>query len=62
MSRNVRNFIIWHVRPTKIQISLDIRAVWSVFVVPFVIKNAHKEYSDQTARLRRGLVGAVSTY
>ena len=33
VSRNVRKRTFWHVRPTKTQISLRIRAVWSVFVV-----------------------------
>ena len=33
MSRNERKRTSWHVRPTKTQISLRIRAVWSVFLV-----------------------------
>ena len=31
--RNMRKRTFWHVRPTKTQISLRIRAVWSVFIV-----------------------------
>ena len=33
MDRNVRKRTFWHVRPTKTQNSMRIRAVWSVFFV-----------------------------
>ena len=32
-SQNGRKRTFWHVRPTKTQITLRIRAVWSVFIV-----------------------------
>ena len=60
MNRNVRNRTYWPVRPTKSQISLRIRAVWSEsspsawsnFTI-LAIQNAPSEDSDQTAQMRR---------
>ena len=50
----------WTMRPTKTQISLRARAVWSESslsawrnVAPLAIQNAPGEDSDQTARMRR---------
>ena len=63
MNRNVRKRTFWYVRPTKTQISLRIRAVWSESslsawrnFVFLAIQNALSEDSDQTARMRR-LIG-----
>ena len=51
---------LWHVRPTKTQISLRIRAVWFESSLSawknfasFAIQNVPSEDSDQTARIRR---------
>ena len=58
--RDVKNRTFWHVRPTKTQISLRIRAVWSDSLlsalrnfVSLAIQNAPNEDSDQPARMRR---------
>ena len=58
--RNVRKRTFWHVRPTKTQISLRIRTVWSESSLSvwrnfayLAIQNAPSEDSDQTARMRR---------
>ena len=58
--RNIRKCIFGHVRPTKIQISLRIRAVWSESSLRAVwiakdAKSLHadNEDSDQTVRMRR---------
>ena len=60
MSLPVRKRTFWHVRPTKTQISLRIRAVWSQSTLlawrnfaSLAIQNALSEDSDQTARMRR---------
>ena len=60
MSRNVRQCTLEHVRQTKTQISLCIRAVWSESLLPalrnsasLAIQNAPSEDSDQTARMLR---------
>ena len=59
-SLNVRNRTFWHVCPTKTQISLRIRAVWSESSlstwrnsVSLDIKNVPSQDYDQTARTRR---------
>ena len=55
----MRKRTFWHVRPTKTQISLRIRAVWSESSLStlknfasLAIQIAHSEDSDQTARMR----------
>ena len=60
MSRNVRKRTFSHERPTKTQISLRIRTVWSEpslsawrNFASLAIQNAASEDSDQTARKRR---------
>ena len=58
MSRNVRKRTFWHVRLTKIQISLCIRAALSEFAVHMMklhhwLSKFRHEDSDQTARMRR---------
>ena len=60
MSRNVRERILAHVLPVKIQISLRVRAVWSEssFGAFWIAKDAKflhadNEDSDQTAQVRR---------
>ena len=55
MSRNVQKRAFSYVRPTKTQISLRMRAVWSEssLSASFVNQNASSEDSDQTARMRR---------
>ena len=60
LSRNGRKRTFWYVRPTKTQISLHSRAVWSEYslstwrnLVSLAIRNALSEDSDQTARMRR---------
>ena len=59
-SRDVRKRTIWHMRPTKTQISLRIRAVWlqSSFSASRNFKSlsiliAPREDFDQTTRTRR---------
>ena len=56
----VRKRTFWYVRPTKTQISLRIRAVWSESSLSawrnfasLAIQKAPSEDSDQTARMRR---------
>ena len=60
MRHNVRKRTFWHVRETKTQISLRIRAVWSESLLSawrnfasLAIQNAPREDSDQTAWMRR---------
>ena len=59
-NRNVQKCTFWHVRPTKTQISLRIRAVCSESslsawrnLVSLAIQNTPSEGSDQTAWMRR---------
>ena len=59
MSRNVRKRTLLHVHPTKIQISLRMRAVWSEsslsawrYFASLAIQKAPSEDSDQTAQMR----------
>ena len=60
LSRNVRKRTFRHVRPTKIQISLHIRAVWSdssldaiLIAMDAKFLNEDNEDSDQTAWIHR---------
>ena len=60
MRRKVRKRTFWNVRPTKTQISLRIRAVWSESSLSarrnfasLAIRNAPSEDSDQTVRMHR---------
>ena len=55
LSHNVRKRTFWHMRPTKTQIRLSIRAVWSEsslspwrHFVPLAIKNVLSKDSDQS--------------
>ena len=56
----MRKRTFWHVRPTKAQINLCNRTVWSESPLSawrkfasLAIQNAHSEDSDQTARMHR---------
>ena len=60
MSRNMRKHTFVHVRPTKTQINLRIRAIWSESsssvcrnFASWSSRNEPSEVSDQTARMRR---------
>ena len=59
INRNVRKRTFGHLHPTKTQISLRMRAVWSESSLSawrdwiLGYQNAASEYSDQTARMRR---------
>ena len=59
-NRNMRRCTFVNVHPTKIQISLRIRAVWSEFSLGEIwvandakFPHGYNEYSDQTAGIRR---------
>ena len=73
MNHNARNRAFLHVCPTKPQISLRMRAVWSESSLSAVgnfaflaIQNASNEDSDQTARMsayvRRYVSGRNGSY
>ena len=58
MDLNLRKFTFWYVLPTKIQISLRIRADWlesssSTNFAFLAIQNAPSENSKQTAQMHR---------
>ena len=60
MGRKERKCTFWHVHPTKTQIRLRIRAVWSESslsawrkIASLAIQNAPSDDSDQTVRMRR---------
>ena len=60
LSCNLRTRTLWHMRPTKIQISLCMRAVWSKYSLsawrnfaPFAFHYAPSKDSDQYAQMCR---------
>ena len=60
MSRNVRKRTFWHVLPTKIQISLRIRAVWSESSLSafWIVKDAKFLHADNKDWSESGYEGS----